>query len=348
MENTFANRLVSARKIRCMSQRDLATAMEGKVSSSAIEKYEKGKMMPSSDVLIHLAKVLNMNLDYFFRPFSVTIDISKFEFRKKSALGSKAVESIKYSVCSDIEKYIEIENLLDNPVRFTLDYSNVTVESEEQAMSLALRFRKDMNIGSDAIVSAVELLESRGIKIIEIDQSDKFDGTCNIADSIPVIVINKNMPSERKRMTIFHELGHLLMKFAPCVKEEKMCTVFANEVLIPSEKFISIIGESRHDISFVELQAIQQEYGISIDALMAKAELLNVITEQRYTTYHKKKNKMASFKEAVEKSRYQIEQTNRFERLVYRALASEIITYSKAASLLGISVNDVRETLNLM
>lgn len=205
-----------------------------------------------------------------------------------------------------------------------------------------------MNIGSDAIVSAVELLESCGIKIIEINQSNQFDGTCNVADTIPVIIINKNMPSERKRMTIFHELGHLLMKFADGVNEEKLCTIFANEVLIPSEKFISLIGESRHDISLVELQGIQQEYGISIDALMAKAELLNIITQRRYITYHKKKNKLASFKEVVEKSRYQIEQTNRFERLVYRALASEIITYSKAACLLGLSVNEVRENLNLM
>lgn len=348
MEKTFANRLINARKIRCMSQRDLAESLKGVVTASAIAKYEKGEMMPSSNVMIHLSKALGLNMDYFFRPFSVAIDTSKFEFRKSSSLGKKVIESIKYSVCSDIEKYMEIESILESQVKFSLDYSNVTVESAEQAMAMAQRFREDMNIGSDAIVSAVELLESCGVKIIEIDQSNDFAGTCNTADAIPVIVINKNMSSERKRMTIFHELGHLLMKCASGVNEEKMCTVFANEVLIPSKKFTSIIGESRHDISLVELQAIQQEYGISIDALMAKAAQLNVITEQRYITYHKKKNKIESFKEAVERSRYQMEHTNRFERLVYRALASEIITYSKAAALLDISVNDVRENINLM
>lgn len=348
MEKTFANRLINARKIRCMSQRDLAESLKGVVTASAIAKYEKGEMMPSSNVMIHLSKALGLNMDYFFRPFSVAIDTSKFEFRKSSSLGKKVIESIKYSVCSDIEKYMEIESILESQVKFSLDYSNVTVESAEQAMAMAQRFREDMNIGSDAIVSAVELLESCGVKIIEIDQSNDFAGTCNTADTIPVIVINKNMSSERKRMTIFHELGHLLMKCASGVNEEKMCTVFANEVLIPSKKFTSIIGESRHDISLVELQAIQQEYGISIDALMAKAAQLNVITEQRYITYHKKKNKIELFKEAVERSRYQMEHTNRFERLVYRALASEIITYSKAAALLDISVNDVRENINLM
>lgn len=348
MDNIFANRLINARKIRCLSQRELCNVLQGQISPTAIEKYEKGLMMPSSTVLILLSKALNMKLDYFFRPFTVAIDTSKFEFRKSSSMGVKKVESIKYTVCTEIEKYLEIESILGNSTSFSLNYSNTVVENENDAKLLARRLREDLNIGFDAIVSAVELLESCGVKIIEIDHDEKFSGTCNTAGSIPVIVINKNMSSERKRITIFHELGHLLMHCAEGVDEEKMCTIFANEVLITSDKFISILGESRHDISLVELQSIQRDYGISIDALMAKAAQLNIITKRRYTSYYKKKNAVPSFKEAVEASHYPMENTNRFERLVYRALASEVISFSKAAGLLDISVNDVRNRLNLM
>ena len=348
MENAFAQRLVNARKIRCMSQRELSNKLEGQVSPTAIEKYEKGLMMPSSSALILLSKALGMKLDYFFRPFTVEIDTKKFEFRKSASMGVKKVESIKYMVCAEIEKYLEIEGILGNMTTFTLDYSNILVEGEDEAKLLARRLREDLNIGSDAIVSAVELLESCGVKIIEIDHDDKFSGTCNTAGTIPVIVINRNMTSERKRITIFHELGHLLMHCAEGVDEEKMCNIFANEVLIPSDKFKSLLGASRHDISLVELQAIQREYGISVDALMAKAAQLNIITNNRYTSYYKKKNALPAFKEAVEASHYPMEHTNRFERLVYRALASEVISTSKAAALLDISVNEVRNNLNLM
>ena len=305
-------------------------------------------MMPSSSALILLSKALGMKLDYFFRPFTVAIDTKKFEFRKSASMGVKKVESIKYMVCAEIEKYLEIEGILGNMTTFTLDYSNILVEGEDEAKLLARRLREDLNIGSDAIVSAVELLESCGVKIIEIDHDDKFSGTCNTAGTIPVIVINRNMTSERKRITIFHELGHLLMHCAEGVDEEKMCNIFANEVLIPSDKFKSLLGASRHDISLVELQAIQREYGISVDALMAKAAQLNIITNNRYTSYYKKKNALPAFKEAVEASHYPMEHTNRFERLVYRALASEVISTSKAAALLDISVNEVRNNLNLM
>lgn len=348
MENAFAQRLVNARKIRCMSQRELSNKLEGQVSPTAIEKYEKGLMMPSSSALILLSKALGMKLDYFFRPFTVAIDTKKFEFRKSASMGVKKVESIKYMVCAEIEKYLEIEGILGNMTTFTLDYSNILVEGEDEAKLLARRLREDLNIGSDAIVSAVELLESCGVKIIEIDHDDKFSGTCNTAGTIPVIVINRNMTSERKRITIFHELGHLLMHCAEGVDEEKMCNIFANEILIPSDKFKSLLGASRHDISLVELQAIQREYGISVDALMAKAAQLNIITNNRYTSYYKKKNALPAFKEAVEASHYPMEHTNRFERLVYRALASEVISTSKAAALLDISVNEVRNNLNLM
>jgi Zn-dependent peptidase ImmA (M78 family)/transcriptional regulator with XRE-family HTH domain len=348
MDKVFAQRLANARKIRCMSQRELCASVGGKVSPTAVAKYEKGLMMPSSDVLIAFSNALGMKIDYFFRPFTIEIDPSKFEFRKKSSMGSKKVESVKLLVCSEIEKYTEIEAILGITPKFGLNYSNATVEGENDAKTLALRLRNDLNVGTDAIVSAVDLLESAGVKIIEIEHESSFSGTCNETDGLPVIVVNKNMCSERKRLTIFHELGHLLMQCSDGVDKEAMCNVFANEVLIPSNKFRGIVGESRRDISLVELQAIQREYGISVDALMKKACQLNIITQKRYTSFHKKKNANPQFKEAVETSLYPMENTCRFERMVYRALASEMITFSKAAALLDKPVSEVRDTLNLM
>lgn len=348
MENTFAKRLSNARKIRLLSQRALCKQAGSGISPSTIAKYEKGEMMPSSSVLIMLADALGMSIDYFFQPFSVDIDPEKFEFRKSASLGMKKVNSVKNLISYKIEKYLEIENILGENTEFGVCYGNISVESEEDAKNVADRLRRDLCLGSDAIVSAIELMETIGVKVIEIDAEDGFSGTCNKAGGIPVIVINKSLPSERKRITVFHELGHLIMQFSEGVDQERMCTVFANEMLIPSEAFKRLIGASRKDISLVELKAIQQEYGISVDALMAKARELNIISETRYVSYHKKRNALPKFKESVLKSVYPMEQTSRFERLVYKALASELITVSKAAALLETPVSKVRENLNLM
>ena len=62
----------------------------------------------------------------------------------------------------------------------------------------------------------------------------------------PVIVINKQMSTERKRFTALQELGHALLHF-PEDMEEQYCNIFANEVLMPRQTFLQSIGEKRHD-----------------------------------------------------------------------------------------------------
>ena len=83
MENVFAQRLINARRIRGISQRELCTRLGGRISSNAIAKYETAKMIPSSQNLIAIAEALDFGIDYFFRPFTVNIDYNSFEFRKR-------------------------------------------------------------------------------------------------------------------------------------------------------------------------------------------------------------------------------------------------------------------------
>jgi Zn-dependent peptidase ImmA (M78 family) len=130
--------------------------------------------------------------------------------------------------------------------------------------------------------------------------------------------------------------------------KERLCDLFASEMLISKEVFIQKIGANRKDISLHELRDLQVQYGISIDALMYKAKTLNIITDRRHRGYCIKKNTYPEFKIEVEKSLAKTECTNRFSRLVYRALACETISISKASTLLDIPINEIRNGLNLM
>ncbi len=117
-------------------------------------------------------------------------------------------------------------------------------------------------------------------------------------------------------------------------------------MLIPSRQFIKLIGASRREISLQELIPIQKQFGISIDALMYKAMELNIITNNRYKGYCIKKNQYPELKAQVIESRFPKESSDRFIALVFRAISDDIISISKAASLLGISIQEVRSTLN--
>lgn len=344
----FSRRLRQARLMRGISLEKLAQSLAAPVSKQAINKYEKGRMKPDSNVLIALANALDMKIDYFFRPFTVKVD--KVEFRKKSGFTEKMANAVKERVREELERYLEIEQIVGSQVRFTLPRKEV--RTLEEAKAFAGEIRQILALGNDGISNVIEVLEDNGIKVIELAENEGFDGLSGFAnEEIPLIVVNGSFPTERKRFTALHELGHLLLDIPANVspKEiESLCNAFATEMLLPAVVLKSKLGNTRYDISLSELTDIQRQFGISVDDIMASLQELGVISDNRYTVFQKKKNTMADFRALVEKSRVELEKSGRFARMVYRALADEMISYSKAAVLLNTTVDNIRTNLKLV
>lgn len=346
--NIFGRRLNQARLIKGISMEELGQAVQPSVSRQAINKYEKGLSMPDSRMLISLGVALGVKPDFFFRPFSVEVD--KVMFRKKSRFSDKDATSVKEKVREELERYLEVEQLCGSSSNFSLIKKDIT--SNQEATAFANIVRKELSLGVDGISNVIEVLEDAGIKVIEIAESESFEGLSGYAnDNIPLIVINSNLTAERKRFTLLHELGHLLMNFAgdfSAKQIEEACNAFAIEMLLPSEILKVRLGVNRHDISLAELTDIQRQFGISIDAIMLSLAQNGVITGRRYDGYIKKKKSFPDFNSLVEKSLAIPETSGRFVRMVYRALADEIISFSKAAALLNTSVEKVKSQLQLV
>lgn len=372
LRETFAQRLQNARKICGLSQAELVEKMKKMaeenpfykaVSSTAVERYEKAVMYPESDaVMITLATALNTSTDELTRPFNVRIDCSKFEFRKRSKLGKKAQEAIKLKIQQDIERYVEIEQILSIKTNFDVDFSHITVKTANDARRVAIELRYKWKLGSGPILQPIAVLEEHGVKVIEVEEdTELFDGTSNEVEGIPVVVLNKSdnttdnpkyqNNAERRNLTLFHELGHKIMNIPEEIQNkerEDLCNVFANEMLIPSETFKAIFGVKRQKISSFELKEVQREFGISVRALLMKAYQLEVITANRYKWYclvlSKKENE--EFRKRIDATATSPQHSSRFERLVYRALNMELITTSKAAQMMGMSVSELRKDLD--
>lgn len=370
---TFAKRLQNARKICGLSQGELVERMKKlaaqlpmlykAVSSTAIERYENGVMFPEeSSIMITLAAALDTKTDNLTRPFTVNVDCSQFEFRTKSKLGKKAKEAIKLKIQQRIEKYVEVERIAGIDTKFDVDYSDIEVRTADDARRVAMKLRNKWGLGLGPIAQPILVLESNGIKVIEVNEDPElFDGTSNVVEGIPVVVINTNdrltsnpkhqNTPERQKLTLFHEIGHKVMNIPADVEDkerEKLCNVFASEMIIPSETFKEIFGEKRQMISSWELKDVQREFGISVRALMMKAEQLGVVTTNRYKWFCITTNKAENekFRQYIDATAIQPLHSSRFERLVYRLLASDVITSSKAAELLDISVSELRKNLD--
>ena len=347
LKNVFGARLKNARIINGMSMDDLCAKMKNLVSKQTISKYESGKMLPNSTNLIALANALNVKPDYLLRPFTVSLD--RIEFRKKSKMSVKEERAIKEKIRDKIERYIEVEEILGISSDFTNPIRENSVIAPSDVYRIAEQLKAAWQLGHDGIPYIIEMLEDHCVKVIEMDAPNTFDGLSGIiGDSKPIIVLNKNFPVERKRFTAMHELGHLLLDFDDALPQkdvERFCNLFANEMLISLDVFKKLLGISRHDISLNELRAIQSNFGISVEAQMFKAKQLGIISESRYKYFCISKNQNPAFREQVEKSTFHEEKSTRFASLVYRALASELISFSKASELLNESIYIVRELI---
>lgn len=333
MNDVFAKRLKSARVMSSLSQDKLVELIDGLVSKNAISKYEKGQMMPNSEVLIALAKALQVKTDYFFRELTVTIE--HIEFRKRSKLGAKKEQAIKEKVVDIVSRYLELEQFLHIESDFVNPIAHLVITDKGDVEQAADELLEKWNLGKNALPNVIDLLEDKEIKIVEIDAPEEFDGFSGWADGrYPLIVLNKNFGLERKRLTALHELAHLLLTFDKNIAHkdvERMCFQFGGALLIPLETFKREFGENRKHIAIHELIAIKETYGMSIQAIMARANVLEVISKFAYI----------KFNQWISKNRTEeglgeyigVEESKRFTQLLHRAASEEIISMSKAANL---------------
>jgi Zn-dependent peptidase ImmA (M78 family)/DNA-binding XRE family transcriptional regulator len=344
MKDIISQKIKNARALKGFSQQELADMIG--VSKQMISKYEKGESIPTSSNLLKLGKSLKVKIDYFFKTSKIELGI--LNFRKKSSFSIKKQESLKQLIKLNLENYLEIEDLLQIDYSFKNSIENEKVSSVKDIERIVLSLRSVWQIGLDPIHNIIQLLEDNEIKVIELfDVEDNFDGLATfVNDKFPVIVVNGNFPVERKRFTLLHELGHLLLNLINCdlKEEENYCNKFASEFLFPKKLVIKEFGVKRDLISLNELIEVQKKYGISIQAIVYRLVDANIFTENKKTEFYKKINFNPSLKREVNLSRFQTpEESNRFEQLVYRALSQEIISISKASSLLNQNINLLTE-----
>jgi len=347
MNQIFADRFRSARVLNGLSLQDLADKLNNRISRQALHKYEKGDVVPDSEMVSLLSEVLGVKPDFFFRETNIVM--SDIEFRKLKNLPAKDEQRIIEEVKDTLSRYLELEEILSIQTMFVnpLKGKILSINSFSDVENAVKIVREAWNLGIDPISNALELLEDYHIKIIEVNAGESFDGMQTwVNGNIPVIAINtdKVISSDRKRFTALHELAHLLLPInhLPEKKKETYCHQFAGAFLLPAETAYKELGKGRSKLMIQELSILKKQYGISIQAIVMRAKDLEIITNSYCSQFFFYLNQMGwKVNEPVE---YIGEETsNRFTQLLFRALGEELISTSKAASLNNQSLAEFRE-----
>lgn len=349
----IGQRLKAARVASGLSLRGLEARIGNRVTAQAIGKYERNESMPSSGVLIALASALGVSEDYLLSPDELVLD--GVEFRKKEIATKREEAFVEGRTLHLLERYLAVEDALglasviwDRPREAPYPV-NAVAEAENAAWAL----RTHWGLGIDAIPSMVELLEERGIKVLSVEL-DAIDGlTAKVrrksGDPVPVIVVKKSAWSERKRFTLAHELGHMVMEVTGEVDAERAAHRFAGAFLMPQEALWAEIGKHRKSISLGELLRIKQLFGASFQCIAYRCRDLQIVSDATFRNlfrlFTQRGWRSPPYKEpgAIDP---EMECPRRLERLCFRALTEGVLGESRAAELIGVSVRELNRLMD--
>ena len=326
---TIGQRIKQARKANHMSLRDLAGKAE--ISPMAISKYERDLDVPSSGVLLRLAQALSVSLDFLFR--SQTVSTQLKAYRKHAALGVKEQDAIQMRIQEWLERYLEVESFFpqeQKPVSLPVR----AIDSMGQVDEVALALRESWKLGLDPIEDLTQLLEDQGIKAGLVSGFEHFDACTFIADSMPVIVSKAELPGDRQRFNLGHELGHLILDVNEALDTETACHRFVGAFLVPARAAFFELGTRRTTLELNELFLLKHKYGLSMQAWIFRARDLEIIPEAVAARLFQRFRANGWYRHEPGEA-IPAEKPRRMERLIYRALAEDLISRSRAQELLG-------------
>lgn len=314
------------------------------ISHTAVQKYEKGQVTPSSSQLLKLARACGVRTEYFFRTSEV--ELLHPEFRKLASFGKRAQESVKLKVLEMVEKRVELlQAFPKSPLLLFTQPQGLPerIDTMEQIEGFSDQVRNAWQLGMNPIPDLTGTLESLGLLVVMVDEeSPKFSGMTALActadgKEYPLVAVSSQWPGDRQRFTLAHELGHLLLegRLSEELDEEKACDRFAGAFLAPRIAVLHLLGETRHAIEWQELYALKQEFGLSMAGWLQRAKQCGVINDDMHLSIIKRFSARGWRKKEPGQPLAQ-ELPRLFDQLVYRALAEDFIGESKAAQLLGI------------
>ena len=277
-------RLKQARLLAGLTLGELADTLreyDFKITKQALSKYENEKSHPSAQFLLLASRALDVPSTYFTHQPTKSIDWLAFRCRKR--LGKTERSRIKAYASDIAELQIELRELLYPNTKSKLP--SIAVANLEDAERAAGQLREEWDVGDRPLDNLVQTAEDRDVIVIGWhDESNLFDGLSGRCGDRPVTVINSNFPLDRRRLTLAHEIGHLVMDASPesGEDEEALAFRFAAALLAPAEHAYRELGSSRNRLDWGELKTLKRKYGLSMSAWIRRAYDLDIITRSVY------------------------------------------------------------------
>jgi Zn-dependent peptidase ImmA (M78 family)/DNA-binding XRE family transcriptional regulator len=332
--NSVGGVLTTARIACGRTQEELASVVG--ITQAALSRYENAMREPEPEVLGRLASALGVTVPFLLAAGKLhgAMAVEAHMRRRKTAKPTdwRRLEA-RLNMYRMHARYLHEEVLLRAEQRVPT-FDPLDAPPSDAARLVRMQWR--MPIGPAQTL--VQWLEAAGCIVIEEDfgRATRVDGLSQWIDECPVILLNARAPTDRKRLTLAHELGHLCLHSEHVAEDmEDQANAFAAEFLMPA----SIIRPQLRNLSIGKLLDLKREWGVSVQALIERAREVRGITDVQRTSLYKALS-YRGWRTAEPISDELLPEKPRLPEDIGNALASRGLSLHEIAALVGVADPD--------
>jgi Zn-dependent peptidase ImmA (M78 family)/transcriptional regulator with XRE-family HTH domain len=267
--------LVLARESRGLTQTELAPLVG--VSQAMLSKMEAGAKLPGEGLLERLAEVLQYPAEFFLQPDTVFgPGLSEFYHRKRQDVGVKVLAKVHAQIniiTLHLSRLLRSVDLPETKIKF-----KDLAEFGGRPQNVARAVRAEWQMADGPVPNVIRVIEDSGGIVIRVPfGSPRIDAISRLVPGLPpLFFVNDGLPTDRERLTLCHELGHLVMHDLLNPNMETEANQFAAEFLMPARDCAPHLER----VSMQRLAALKPYWRVSMAALLVRATDLRKVSQR--------------------------------------------------------------------
>lgn len=269
--------LVLARESRGLMQTDIARRLG--VTQGHWSKVEGGLLPASDDQVEKLSTVVDYPSSLFACSDPIYgPNLSEFFHRKRKAAAARTVATIHARVNL---RRIQVARLLRSAEIPLLTIPRLDADAYPRGTTdIAQVLRATWQLPRGPIKNLTRVIENAGGIVVPIDFGTSLVDAISrwVPGLPPLLFVNLEAPVDRQRLSLAHELGHLVLHSIPRDQMEQEANSFAAELLMPADE----IRPQLMNATLPRLAALKPYWRTSMAALLHRAGDLGTISERTY------------------------------------------------------------------
>jgi Zn-dependent peptidase ImmA (M78 family)/transcriptional regulator with XRE-family HTH domain len=277
----FGDRVRQARELRKLTQFELAERLG--VTQSFVSQIEGGWANPPEEFMSKLVFEVGFPRTFFEQPTNDDFPVGSLLFRAHTSMTDVEQREIyrwAQTVYDLYRRMTAVRRIREIPL-------HIPRSQQPPALAAALA-RSELGLAPDVpIPNLINALEKAGVLLIALpnqfrgrDAFSLWAGWQN-DQRRPVIIVSEQ-PADRLRMSVAHELGHLVMHQPLTVGMgdiENQAKEFAGCFLLPEN---AMRRELMPPVTLDTFLNLKPKWGVSMQALIVRAHELGIVTTRKY------------------------------------------------------------------